>query len=102
MISVIAWTTEPRSAWTGEAPAPTRATAELRSTAWPVAVSTCLVITPAAALFRVVMERTAASIHDCFALSFLIAVEITPVPRALVSSRRSPALAPELARILLG
>src|SRR2546422_8976893 len=46
------------------------------------------------------------SLHDalpiCIALSFLIAVEITPVPRALVSSRRSPALAPELARISLG
>src|SRR5438876_10874539 len=101
-MSVIAWTTELRSAWTGDAPVPTRATAGLRSTAWPVAVSTCLVITPAAALFRVVIERTAASIHDCIALSFLIAVEITLVPRALVSSRRLLALAHELARISLG
>src|SRR5437879_11828590 len=92
-MSVIAWTTELRSAWTGDAPVPTRATAGLRSTAWPVAVSTCLVITPAAALFRVVIERKAASIHDCIALYFLIAVEITIVPRDWVRCQWTSTLA---------
>ena len=48
----------------------------------------------AAALFSMVIEATAASIHSWRALPFLMAVEITPVPRGLVSSKRSPGCAP--------
>ena len=42
------------------------------------------------------MERVAASIQDCLAVPCLIAVEMTPVPRALVNSKRSPGWAPPL------
>src|SRR5262249_60596119 len=38
----------------------------------------------APALFSVVIDFPAASIHSCLATPFLIAVEITPVPIALV------------------
>src|SRR5256885_1222333 len=55
-----------------------------------------VVITSAEALFNVVIETTAASIHAGLATPFLIAVEITPVPKGLVSSRRSPDFAPPL------
>src|ERR1019366_1612957 len=44
------------------------------------------VTTSAAALFRVVMERTAWRIHAASALPRLIAVEITPVPIACLRS----------------
>ena len=59
------------------------------------------VTTSAAALFSVVMERTASRIQANSALPRLIAVEITPVPIALVKMSRSPACAPLLARICL-
>jgi hypothetical protein len=48
----------------------------------------------AAFLFSVVIEWVAASIQDCSAFPFLIAVEITPVPSALVRISLSPAFAP--------
>ena len=60
------------------------------------------VMISAAVLFSVVIERVAASIQDCFAVPFLIAVEITPVPSALVNSRRSPGWAPPLVKMRLG
>ena len=50
-----------------------------------------------AVLFSVVMERVAASIQDCFAVPCLIAVEIAPVPSALVNNKRSLGWAPPLA-----
>src|SRR2546430_11208223 len=53
------------------------------------------VITSAAVLFRVVIDATAPWIQDCLAVPFFIAVEITPVPRAFVSSNTSLGLAPE-------
>src|SRR5436190_9662470 len=68
----------------------------------PVLDQSPRVITSAAVLFNVVIENTAASIHACFATPFLMAVEITPVPIDLVSSRRSPACAPPFFRTLLG
>ena len=56
----------------------------------------------AAVLFSVVMERTASRTHTASALPRLIAVEITPVPIALVKTRRSPAVAPLLASTCCG
>src|SRR5215469_794979 len=76
---------ELRSARTGEAPVP----------AWPVMIS-------AALLFSVVIDFTAALIHAGSAFSLLMAVEITPVPRALVSTSASPGFAPSLARTCRG
>src|SRR5437773_3793474 len=60
------------------------------------------VITSAAVLFRVVMDFTAASIQACSATPFLIAVEITPVPSAFVSSKQSPAWAPAFLSMFFG
>ncbi len=79
------------SAWAGGTPAP----------AWAVVMQNA-VMTSAAVLFSVVIERVAASIHDCFAVPCLMAVEITPVPSALVNSRRSPGWAPPLVKMRLG
>ena len=59
-------------------------------------------ITSAARLFNVVIDCTAASIHAGSAFPLLIAVEITPVPIALVNSKASPGMAPPLVRIFLG
>ena len=56
-------------------------------------------MTSAAVLFSVVIERVAASIHDCLAVPFFIAVEITPVPSDLVKSNVSPGWAPPLVKI---
>ncbi len=77
--------------------------AELRSAGRPrAAVPTWFVVeqnavmTSLAVLFSVVIERVAASIQDCLAVPFLIAVEMTPVPSALVNSKRSPGWAPPL------
>ena len=43
-----------------------------------------VVMTSLAVLFSVVIERVAASLHDCLAMPFLIAVQMTHVPSALV------------------
>src|SRR5690348_17700242 len=45
------------------------------------------VMTSAATLFSVVIDAVAASIQDCLATPFLIAVEMTPVPRDRKSTR---------------
>ena len=95
-----AWPIRPKPvtsvrAWTDHVGPDALVWAAERSSAGRVrtSVPTCVLATPspvitsAAALFKVVIDFTAASIHSCLATPFLIAVEITPVPSALVNSK---------------